>query len=27
MGSGKKAIWCFKDDEWQISNSKGTWIG
>jgi len=27
MGSGKKIIWFFKDDEWQISNSKGTWIG
>jgi len=27
MGSGKKTIWVFKDDEWQISNSKGTWIG
>jgi len=27
MGSEKKTIWVFKDDEWQISNSKGTWIG
>lgn len=27
MGSGKKTIWFFKDQEWQIRNSKGTWIG